>query len=286
MALMPPVSAISGTIGPSFAASARLMSRATSVEPVKATPATAGCATSAPPISPSPRTRCKHALRHAGLVQELHRLEGDERRLLGGLGDDRIAGRERRGDLAEEDREREIPRADADEHAAPAKREAVLLPGRAGQQLAIAELGAGLHRVISAEIDRLTDFGEGVIERLAGLGLQEGGEAPVPCLDEIGRALEASGAFRGRRQVPGGRRASRALDRLRRKRAVGLDDFAERGAVNGARHGTRLAVPLLAVDERGGAEPFPCRRARGGKEGLETFAMAEFDPEEFLREGP
>ncbi len=40
MALMPPVSAISGGIGPSLAASARLMRRATSVEPVKATPAT------------------------------------------------------------------------------------------------------------------------------------------------------------------------------------------------------------------------------------------------------
>ena len=40
MALMPPVSAISGTIGPSLAASARLIARATSVEPVKATPAT------------------------------------------------------------------------------------------------------------------------------------------------------------------------------------------------------------------------------------------------------
>ena len=42
MALTPPVSAISGTIGPSFAASARLMSRATSVEPVNTTPATRG----------------------------------------------------------------------------------------------------------------------------------------------------------------------------------------------------------------------------------------------------
>ncbi len=40
MALMPPVSAISGTIGPSFAASDRLMDRATSVDPVNTTPAT------------------------------------------------------------------------------------------------------------------------------------------------------------------------------------------------------------------------------------------------------
>ena len=58
MALMPPVSAISGTIGPSLAASARLMAWPTSVEPVKATPATRGSATSAAPTLPSPGTRC------------------------------------------------------------------------------------------------------------------------------------------------------------------------------------------------------------------------------------
>ena len=59
IALIPPVSAISGTIGPSLAASARLIVRATSVEPVKTTPATSGCATSMPPIRPSPATRCR-----------------------------------------------------------------------------------------------------------------------------------------------------------------------------------------------------------------------------------
>ena len=59
MALMPPVSAISGTMGPSLAASARLMSRATAVEPVKATPAMPGSATSAAPtVSPGPCRSC------------------------------------------------------------------------------------------------------------------------------------------------------------------------------------------------------------------------------------
>ena len=220
----------------------------------------------------------QHALRHAGLVQELHRLEGDERRLLGGLGDDRIAGRERRGDLAEEDREREIPRADADEHAAPAKREAVLLPGRPGQKLALAEMRARLRRVIAAEIDRLADFGERVIERLAGLGLQEGDEAPVPCLDEIGRALEASGAFRGRRHVPGGRRASRALDRLRRKRASASMTSPTGAPSMGLVTATRLAVPRLPSTSEAAWNPSACRRARGGRKRVETFAMAEFDP--------
>ena len=140
-------------------------------------------------------------------------------------------------------------------------------PAGPGQKLALAELGARLHRVIAAEIDRLADFGERVVERLAGLGLQQRGEAPAPCLDEIGRALEAGGAFRRQASASqeGAARAALSIA-CAASRAVGLDDLAERGAVDGARHGTRLAVPLLAVDERGGAEPFalpPCARRQG-----------------------
>ena len=54
---------------------------------------------------------------NAGLVQDTHRGGGDAWRLLGGLGGDRIAGGERGRDLADENRQRKIPRADADEHA-------------------------------------------------------------------------------------------------------------------------------------------------------------------------
>ena len=42
-----------------------------------------------------------------------HGLGGDQRRLLRRLGDHRIAGRQRAGDLAGEDRQRKVPRADA-----------------------------------------------------------------------------------------------------------------------------------------------------------------------------
>ena len=60
MALMPPVSAIRGTMAPSLAAKARLMILATWVEPVNTTPATPGCATSAAPtVSPAPCINCK-----------------------------------------------------------------------------------------------------------------------------------------------------------------------------------------------------------------------------------
>ena len=59
IALMPPVSAMSGTIAPSFAASVRWMILATWVEPVKTTPAMSGCSTKAAPmVSPGPCSSC------------------------------------------------------------------------------------------------------------------------------------------------------------------------------------------------------------------------------------
>jgi hypothetical protein len=61
MALMPPVSAISGTIGPSLAASARLMILATWVEPVNTTPATPGC---------------RHQRSAHGFARAVHQLQG------------------------------------------------------------------------------------------------------------------------------------------------------------------------------------------------------------------
>ena len=62
----------------------------------------------------------QRARRHPGLMKQPHRLRRDQRGLLGGLRHHAVAGSERRGHLAEEDRQREIPRTDADEHAAAA----------------------------------------------------------------------------------------------------------------------------------------------------------------------
>ena len=54
MAFCPPVSAISGTMGPGLVARVWAIMRATSVEPVNATPAQRGSATSAAPMRPPP----------------------------------------------------------------------------------------------------------------------------------------------------------------------------------------------------------------------------------------
>src|SRR3954466_15369838 len=135
MALIPPVSAISGTIGPCLAASARLMAWPTSVDPVKAMPATRGSAVSAAPVFPSPRTRCSALTGTPAPVQEANGLDRHQRGLLGGLRHHRIASRQRRDDLAEKYRQREIPRADTDEHAAAAVTQLVRFTGRSRHRL-------------------------------------------------------------------------------------------------------------------------------------------------------
>ena len=73
-AFWPPVSAISGRSAASRAASARLIARAVSVEPVKATPATRGSLRQRrADVAPSPGRNCSDRFRHAGFVQQLHR---------------------------------------------------------------------------------------------------------------------------------------------------------------------------------------------------------------------
>ena len=203
MALMPPVSAISGTIGPSFAASARLIFCA---DLGRAGEGDAGDARIVDQRR-ADRAVARHEIeridRNAGRVQELHRLEGDERRLLGGLGDDGIAGGERRGDLAGENRQRKIPRADADEDAAAAQAIAVLLAGRAGQDRFRAEEAARLGGVVAAEIGRLADFRDAVVERLAALVREQRDEAVAVLLDQVGGAFERCGALVRGRPLPG-----------------------------------------------------------------------------------
>ena len=97
---------------------ARCSSRATSVEPVNSTPCTRASATSARAHRlAAAGQQLQRAARHAGRLQHAHRLGGDQRRLLGRLGQHRVAGGQRRGHLAGEDGQREVPRADAHHRA-------------------------------------------------------------------------------------------------------------------------------------------------------------------------
>ena len=89
----------------------------TAVEPVNASLRTSGLPVSSPPIagasSASPVTTWKTPAGMPGTVGELGQRERRERRLLGGLADDRVARCERRRDLARDHGRREVPGRDA-----------------------------------------------------------------------------------------------------------------------------------------------------------------------------
>ena len=175
-AFCPPVSAISMAIGASRAASARLIARAVSVEPVKATPAMRGSRGQRGADLAVAGRELEHVVGNAGLVAQPDRQRGDQRGLLGGLGDHRVARGERGGGHADEDRQREVPRADRREHAAAVEAQQVLLAGRAGQRLRRAEQHARLAGVVAQEIDRLAQLEHRVGQRLARLALAQDDE--------------------------------------------------------------------------------------------------------------
>ena len=213
IAFCPPVSAISVPIGPLRPASVRWMIRAVSVEPVKATPATRGSATAAAPTTRAvARQEMQHVGRYAGLQQQPHGVGGHQRRLLGRLGQHRIARRERGGDLAGEDREREIPRADAGEHAAAVQAQFVALARRSRQALRARELVPRPGRVVPQEIHRLAHLGDAVRHGLARLAHAHRDELRRAVLEQVGRLVQRIAAHRGRRGVPARLCADRDVD--------------------------------------------------------------------------
>src|SRR3954447_6934841 len=93
---LPPSSSVTRlSARPAFAP----ISRPTAVEPVKAILSTPGWSTSAAPVSPSPAMTLSPPSGRPRLERELAEAQRRERRLLGGLEDDRAARRQRRGDL-------------------------------------------------------------------------------------------------------------------------------------------------------------------------------------------
>src|SRR5262245_37720639 len=145
----------------------------------------------------------KRTRRDAGGMQDAHRLGGNQRGLLCGLRHYAVAGGERACDLAEENRERKVPRADADEGAAAAVAELVAFAGWAGQRLR-GEPAARLEPVVATEIDRLAHLAHRIIERLAAFGLQQRDQPAAPLLQEIARAFERGGARVDGRLRPAG----------------------------------------------------------------------------------
>jgi hypothetical protein len=120
------------------------------------------------------RQQLQGGARNAGPVQEFSGAKGDQAGLLGRLGQHHVAGRQRGGDLAEIDRQRKIPRADADHHA---QRRTLRRAGRLGG-------------VIAQEVDRFAHFGQRVGQGLAGLAHRQRHEFETVFFEQVGGVFE------------------------------------------------------------------------------------------------
>ena len=258
MALRPPVSAMSGTMAPRRSASARWIAQPVALEPVKATPATRGSLTRAAPTAPSPGSSCSTPGGTPASLQQLGGQEGDDGRLLGRLGEHRVAGRQRRRHLAGEDRQREVPRARC-RRTARGPRSSRVLVSPVGPLSATGPANSrrASRRVVAQEVDGLAHVAERVLQRLAGLAHHHRHQAHAVALVEVGGLVEDRRARRAAQPVPGVRRPLRARDRLLDRRGIGRAHRADALApVVRAQHELRRlgAGQRLAVDDGRGGE--------------------------------
>ena len=131
------------------------------------------------------RQQLQHALRNAGFQQNAHRLCGDQRGLLCRFGQNAVACRKRSGNLAGEDGQREVPRADT--HHRAQRTVAV-----------IGEIIAHLTGVVMQEVDCFAHFGDGVVKGFARFAHQNAQQALQLAFHQFGGALKNGGAL-GRR---------------------------------------------------------------------------------------
>ncbi len=157
-------------------------------------------------------------------MHEPHRGGGGERGLLGGLGNDRIAGGKGRGDLAGKDRQWEIPRRNAGENAAPVQRDLVLFAGRAGERLGLGEIGARAMGVIAQVIDCLAPLGDRCRKRAPALADNPRHQLGAVAFVKQGGTVEDCCARAGRGPVPPERSASRTVERVFERVRPGFAD--------------------------------------------------------------
>ena len=239
-AALPPSSSVSFLPEP---ATSFAIARPTPVEPVKATLSTSGCEHQRRAGGAGARHDVDDAGRQVGLLQDLGEDQRRQRRRLGGLEDDGVAGRERGGDLPGEHQQREVPRddlaGDAEGAGAGAEPGVVELVGPAG----VVEEPRGDERDVdvAALLDRLA-----VVEALGH------GELACALLHEPGDAEEVLAAVAAAHLRPGlvvG--AASGGDGGVDIRLAGRGDRRDVRFVGGRDRGEALAGPLdeLTVDE-------------------------------------
>ena len=178
----------------------------------------------------------QRAARNSGLVKQFDRAMCNQRGLLGRFGQHDVTGRQRRGDLACEDREREVPGTDA------------------GHRSKCEQVDGAVHLrcVIAQEVDRFANFGNRVGQRLAGLAHGQRHQLVVVFFEQIGHARDEDRAFRRGRRLPvhrvGAGAFKRAVDLFGARLGHAADDVVVR-----CRVGNSLPVDAgrWRVDQRG-----------------------------------
>ncbi len=232
----------------------------TGVEPVKAILRTSGCVASA---RAGLRAAAGDDVEHAGgqpaLVQQLGEAQRGQRRRAGRLGDDGVAGHERRGELVGQQRRREVPRHDrAHDAERPSQHDAV----DAGVEVRRVRAAQRLREpdVVHQRVDRLGDLDAGVAQRLALLAGEQRDQLVEVLLDVVsGMAEDLAALGDGERRPLGERPARRPHGRVDvvRRAAGDLGEDLAVGGVGDGQRVTRVAV-LGAVDEGAAV----CRRDR------------------------
>ncbi len=194
----------------------------------------------------------EHAFRNPGLECQLGHADGRERRVLGRLGDQRVAHGKRRAHDAGEDLQRIIPRDDAADHAMRLAQRQRRVAGQEGDCVAMDLVaGAAVEFVVAHGGG---DVGPALADRLAGVARFERREFGPVAFDQMEQPRQAAAALDRRHAAPralverlaGG--PHRAID----VGSAGRRDRGEDLAVGwrcdiDARPGHR--VDLLAVDD-------------------------------------
>ena len=169
------------------------------------------------------------------LVDQAKQRDRAERRDLARLDDNRVAGDQRRRELAAEDREREVPRADRRDDPDRGAQEMHDLAGRVtGQDLAL-EAPVPL-RVVAQEPFREVDFAEGLVGRLAHFVDEDLGKLVAVGDDDIGDLAQQRAALDRRGGGPTALGAARSLECRVHFAGRGARDGRDRNLARGIDH--------------------------------------------------
>ena len=171
-----------------------------------------------------PCDHVQHALGEARLERDLLELERGQRRQLGRLQDDGVAGRQGRRDLPRRDDQREVPgddQADYPEWLAEGHVDA------AGDRDRLSEQPLGRSGVVAEGLDDHGHLAARVRDRLAGVARLQRRELLAPAVERIRQPVQQQRPIAGRDRTPAGERAQRALDRCIRLLRAGFRNFGQ-----------------------------------------------------------